>query len=104
MSEETQLPAYNRWLVILGTALVQLGVGTFYAWSIFNTPILKMFGVWVLDEQGNVASVQPHLGAVSLSLALSTIVVGKLVRKFGIRRVTVSAPDTLTQSHGDGVR
>lgn len=98
MSEETQLPAYNRWLVILGTALVQLGVGTFYAWSIFDTPILKIFGVLVLDEQGNVAAVQPHLGSVSLifsigslSLALSTIVVGKLVRKFGIRRVTMSA-------------
>lgn len=82
MSEETQLPAYNRWLVILGTALIQLGVGTFYAWSIFNTPILKMFGVLVLDEQGNVAAVQPHLGSVSLIfstgsllLALSTIVV-----------------------------
>ena len=82
MSEETQLPTYNRWLVILGTALIQLGVGAFYVWSIFNTPILKMFGVLVLDEQGNVATVQPHLGSVSLifsigwlSLVLSTIVV-----------------------------
>lgn len=24
----------RRWLVIVGTAMVQLGVGTFYAWSI----------------------------------------------------------------------
>jgi Nitrate/nitrite transporter len=98
MLKKVHLTEYNRWLVIFGTALVQLGVGTFYAWSIFNTPILKMFGELTLDDAGNVAAIQPHLGPVSLifsigslSLALSTIFVGKLVRKFGIRRVTMLA-------------
>ena len=80
MTGQVKSGGYNRWLVIFGTALVQLGVGTFYAWSIFNTPILKMFGELSLDKQGNVAAVQPHLGSVSLifsigslTLALSTI-------------------------------
>lgn len=98
MTGQVKSGGYNRWLVIFGTALVQLGVGTFYAWSIFNTPILKMFGELSLDKQGNVAAVQPHLGSVSLifsigslTLALSTIFVGKLVKRFGIRRVTVAA-------------
>lgn len=98
MTGQVKSGGYNRWLVIFGTALVQLGVGTFYAWSIFNTPILKMFGELSLDKQENVAAVQPHLGSVSLifsigslTLALSTIFVGKLVKRFGIRRVTVAA-------------
>lgn len=98
MTGELKSAGYNRWLVILGTALVQLGVGTFYAWSIFNTPILKMFGELALDKQGHVAAVQPHLGSVSLifsigslTLALSTIVVGRLVKRFGVRRITVVA-------------
>lgn len=29
MTGELKSAGYNRWLVILGTALVQLGVGTF---------------------------------------------------------------------------
>ena len=98
MTGELKSAGYNRWLVILGTALVQLGVGTFYACSIFNTPILKMFGELALDKQGHVAAVQPHLGSVSLifsigslTLALSTIVVGRLVKRFGVRRITVVA-------------
>ncbi|WP_373770473.1 OFA family MFS transporter [Weissella soli] len=88
----------RRWLVIVGTAMVQLGVGTFYAWSIFNTPILRMFHQIVLDKNGQAAAQQPHLGAVSLifsigalALALSTIFVARLVRRFGVRRVTIGA-------------
>src|SRR5699024_11393985 len=49
LSSKGQPKVVNRWLVIFGTALVQLGVGTFYAWSIFNTPILKMFHQLVVD-------------------------------------------------------
>lgn len=67
LSSESQPKVVNRWLVIFGTALVQLGVGTFYAWSIFNTPILKMFHQLVLDPAtGKPAAVQPHLGSISL--------------------------------------
>ena len=36
LSSKGQPKVVNRWLVIFGTALVQLGVGTFYAWSIFR--------------------------------------------------------------------
>ena len=99
LSSKGQPKVVNRWLVIFGTALVQLGVGTFYAWSIFNTPILKMFHQLVIDPAtGKTAAVQPHLGSVSLifsigalSLSLSTIFVGALVKKFGVRKVTMSA-------------
>lgn len=94
LSSESQPKVVNRWLVIFGTALVQLGVGTFYAWSIFNTPILKMFHQLVLDPAtGKPAAVQPHLGSISLifsigalALSLSTIFVGSLVKKFGVRK------------------
>ena len=99
LSSESQPKVVNCWLVIFGTALVQLGVGTFYAWSIFNTPILKMFHQLVLDPAtGKPAAVQPHLGSISLifsigalALSLSTIFVGSLVKKFGVRKVTISA-------------
>lgn len=98
-SSKGQPKVVNRWLVIFGTILVQLGVGTFYAWSIFNTPILQMFDQLVIDvKTGNPAAVQPHLGSISLifsigalSLSLSTIFVGTLVKKFGVRKVTITA-------------
>lgn len=30
----------NRWLVVLGTIIVQMGLGTIYTWSLFNQPLV----------------------------------------------------------------
>lgn len=88
----------KKWLIVLGTAIAQLGVGSIYAWSIFNIPLLSKFHQLATDKTGAVSAIQPHLGSVSLifsiaslALALSTLFVGPLVKRFGVKRVTMVA-------------
>lgn len=39
---ETKLP--NRWIRVIGALLVQLALGSIYAWSIFNKPLAQYLG------------------------------------------------------------
>lgn len=48
---------YNRWLMVPASFLVQLSIGSVYAWSIFNEPLTRELGVvasaasdWGLDR------------------------------------------------------
>lgn len=34
----------NPWLVVLGTVIVQMGLGTIYTWSLFNQPLVSKYG------------------------------------------------------------
>lgn len=74
----------NRWLVLLGAVITQLGLGTIYAWSLFNQPLADQFGF-------SVNSVAVTFSITSLSLALATLVAGKLQEKFGIRKLITVA-------------
>ena len=38
----------NPWLVVLGTVIVQMGLGTIYTWSLFNQPLVSKYG-WSLN-------------------------------------------------------
>lgn len=97
MSNDVKSPTTNRWLVVLGTVLVQLGVGSFYAWSIFNTGFeLKSGGA--IQVIGGVKKVAGGLPAASVSftftlgmlcLSLATLLGVPLVKRFGIRRVSI---------------
>lgn len=71
----------NRWLVVLGTVIAQLGLGTIYTWSLFNQPIVDKFG-FQLNEVAITFSI------TSFALALSTLAAGKLQDKLGIRKLT----------------
>ena len=35
----------RRWLIVLGTIIVQMGLGTIYTWSLFNQPLVEHFGM-----------------------------------------------------------
>lgn len=74
----------RRWLIVVGTIIVQMGLGTIYTWSLFNQPLVEHFG-WKLN------SVSLTFSITSLALALSTLVAGKLQDKFGIRRLLIGA-------------
>jgi len=74
----------RRWLVVIGTIIVQMGLGTIYTWSLFNQPLVDHFG-WKLS------SVAFTFSITSLALALSTLVAGKLQDRFGIRRLIACA-------------
>jgi OFA family oxalate/formate antiporter-like MFS transporter len=74
----------NRWLIVLGTIIVQMGLGTIYTWSLFNQPLVDHFG-WQLN------SVAITFSITSFALAISTLFAGKLQDRWGIRRLIATA-------------
>ena len=38
-------PGFNRWLVPPASIAIHLCIGSVYAWSLFNTPLTRVFGV-----------------------------------------------------------
>ncbi|MEH6936152.1 L-lactate MFS transporter [Bacillus sp. JJ783] len=74
----------NPWLVVLGTVIVQMGLGTIYTWSLFNQPLVSKYG-WSLN------SVAITFSITSLSLAFSTLFASKLQEKWGLRKLIMIA-------------
>ncbi|MGW8959566.1 L-lactate MFS transporter [Paenibacillus sp. NPDC055715] len=74
----------NRLLIVLGTIIVQMGLGTIYTWSLFNQPLVDRFG-W------NLSSVAITFSITSFALAFSTLFAGKLQDKWGLRRLILCA-------------
>lgn len=70
----------NRWLIVLGTVIAQLGLGTIYTWSLFNQPLVDKFG-WQLSN------VTITFSITSFALALGTLFAGKLQDKLGIKKL-----------------
>lgn len=74
----------NPWLVILGTIIVQMGLGTIYTWSLFNQPLVSKYG-W------NLNAVAITFSITSFSLAFSTLFASKLQDKWGLRKLIIIA-------------
>ncbi|EIT84825.1 major facilitator superfamily transporter [Fictibacillus macauensis ZFHKF-1] len=74
----------KRLRVILGTIIVQMGLGTIYTWSLFNQPLVNAYG-WKLNEVALTFSI------TSFALAIATLFAGKLQEKWGIRRLVITA-------------
>lgn len=84
------MPAYhtpNRWLVVLGSMLIQISLGAIYAWSVF-TPALNASGWNKVDTQ--------IVFAVGLvTFALMMVFAGKGMAKFGPRKLAAAGGITL---------
>lgn len=74
----------NRLLIVLGTVIMQMGLGTIYTWSLFNSPLVEKFG-WDLS------SVSITFSITSFALAFSTLFAGKIQEKIGLRKLTAAA-------------
>lgn len=74
----------NPLLIVLGTIIVQIGLGTIYTWSLFNQPLVSKFG-W------NLNSVAITFSITSFSLSFSTLFAGKLQQKLGLRKLIATA-------------
>ncbi|QNK33819.1 OFA family MFS transporter [Serratia sp. JUb9] len=74
----------NRSLIVLGTIICQMGLGTIYTWSLFNQPLVDKFH-WGLADVATTFSI------TSFFLAFSTLFAGKLQERFGIRNLTLAA-------------
>ncbi|MGG2065596.1 L-lactate MFS transporter [Bacillus sp. S14(2024)] len=74
----------NPWLVVLGTIIIQMGLGTIYTWSLFNQPLVSKFG-W------NLHAVAITFSITSFSLSFSTLFASKLQEKWGLRKLIMIA-------------
>ncbi|MDR4925945.1 OFA family MFS transporter [Peribacillus simplex] len=74
----------NKGLIVFGTIIIQIGLGTIYTWSLFNQPLADKFG-WKLS------SVAITFSITSFALALATLFAGRLQEKWGLRRLIALA-------------
>lgn len=70
----------NRWLVVLGSLIMQLSLGAIYTWSLFNNPLVEKFG-W--DPGATVFTFSVTL----VFFAISVIIAGAIQDKIGPRKV-----------------
>jgi OFA family oxalate/formate antiporter-like MFS transporter len=66
----------NRWWRVLGGLMMNIALGTLYAWSVFVAPLEKEFG-WKRAQTSNVFTI------AVVVFALTFIVAGRLQDKFG---------------------
>lgn len=74
----------TRWLTLIGTIITQFALGSVYTWSLFNGQLSEK-----LDAP--IGRVALSFGLLSLGLAISSSIAGKLQERFGVRRVTLFA-------------
>ena len=68
---------YNRWLVVPASFMVQGSVGSVYAWSVWNAPLMKVTGVVAASSAD--WALQPIVGVFTTSacaLGLTTFQLG----------------------------
>ena len=85
-------PDYNRWRVPLASVAIHLCIGSVYAWSIYNPPLTRVYGVvtsaaddWTLGQVVWIFTV------AIVCLGLSAAFAGKWLEKVGPRKVGVVA-------------
>ncbi len=66
----------TRWLTLIGTIITQFALGSVYTWSLFN-------GALSAKLDAPVSQVAFSFGLLSLGLAISSSVAGKLQERFG---------------------
>lgn len=74
----------TRWLTLIGTIITQFALGSVYTRSLFNGALSSK-----LDAP--VSQVAFSFGLLSLGLAISSSVAGKLQERFGVKRVTMAS-------------
>ncbi|MGL5647231.1 MAG: L-lactate MFS transporter [Clostridium sp.] len=73
----------KRIIILIGTMIAQLGLGTLYTWSLFNKPLGELHG-WSVEQ------VVLSFSITSFSLAVGTLFSGKLQEMFGIKKVVIA--------------
>ena len=86
-------PGYNRWRVPVASVAIHLCIGSVYAWSIYNPPLTKVFGVVSsAADDWNLGEVVWIFTVAIVCLGLSAAVAGRWLEKVGPRLVgTVAA-------------
>jgi len=83
---------FNRWVAFPGTFLVQISIGSVYAWSIFNNPLTREFGVvTAAANDWTLGSVVNTFSLAAVSLGLTTFFLGPWCEQAGPRKVSLLA-------------
>jgi OFA family oxalate/formate antiporter-like MFS transporter len=86
------LPSGRRGTTLLGTVLTQLGAGTAYVWSMFNSPLAgRFYGASAVQHNPNLTfSLAVTFSIMMFALSASTLSIGWLQAKFGVRKVVMA--------------
>jgi MFS family permease len=85
-------PDYNRWRVPVASVAIHLCIGSVYAWSIYNPPLTKVFGVVTsAADDWNLSQVVWVFTVAIVFLGLAAAFAGKWLEKVGPRVVGVVA-------------
>ncbi len=89
----TAEPGFNRWLVPPASIAIHLCIGSVYAWSVYNPPLTRLFGVVApAAEDWNLQSVTWVFSVAIVFLGLSAAFAGRWLEQVGPRMVgTVAA-------------
>ncbi len=83
---------FNRWKVPPASIAIHLCIGSVYAWSIFNPPLIKQFGVVAAaPEDWSLSSVVWIFSVAIVFLGLAAAFGGKWLEEVGPRMVGVVA-------------
>jgi len=85
-------PGFNRWLVPPASIAIHLCIGSVYAWSIFNPPLMRVFGVVTpAADDWSQTSVVWIFSVAIVFLGLAAAVAGKWLEEVGPRMVGLVA-------------
>ena len=85
-------PAFNRWRVPPASIAIHLCIGSVYAWSIFNTPLMRVKGVVTSSSQDWTLRQVVWIFTVAIvCLGLAASVAGKWIERVGPRTVGIVA-------------
>ena len=85
-------PGFNRWLVPPASIAIHLCIGSVYAWSIFNPPLVKQIGVVAsAADDWTLSSVVWIFSTAIVFLGLAAALGGKWLEEVGPRMVGVLA-------------
>lgn len=77
---------FNRWLIAPAAVAIHLCIGSVYAWSIFNPPLMKQFGVVAsAADDWSFSSVVWIFSTAIVFLGLAAAIAGKWLEEVGPR-------------------
>lgn len=84
----TAKPGFNRWLVPPASIAIHMCIGSVYAWSIFNPPLVKQIGVVAsAADDWSLSSVVWIFSTAIVFLGLAAAIGGKWLEEVGPRMV-----------------
>lgn len=84
----TAAPGFNRWKVPPASVAIHLCIGSVYAWSVYNPPLTRVFGVVApAADDWQLASVTVIFSIAIVFLGLSAAFAGRWLEQVGPRMV-----------------